>query len=110
SSRTDRGVERCRQPPQEELERLASQPRLSKARPTVSRPFRPHRVVNFSTQGVGLRPWALGSGLPARWAGWAVPRITECRLAVRRGNVNDRGCLDLDEKRRISERGDAEKR
>ena len=27
---------------------------------TVSRPFRPHRVVNLSTQGVGLRPrpWA----------------------------------------------------
>jgi len=49
-----------RPPPQEELERLASQPRPSNAGPTVSRPSRPHRVVNLSTQGIGLRPqpWA----------------------------------------------------
>jgi hypothetical protein len=47
-------------PPQEELERLVSQPRSSNAVPTISRPFRPHRVVNLSTQGIGLRPrpWA----------------------------------------------------
>jgi len=38
SSRTDRSAERHRRPPQEELERLASQPRPSKAGPTVSRP------------------------------------------------------------------------
>jgi hypothetical protein len=59
-SHTDRGAERRRRPPQEELERLAAQPRLSLAGPTVSRPFRPHRVVNLSTQGIGLRPrpWA----------------------------------------------------
>src|SRR4051794_40233475 len=28
----------------------------SNAGPTVSRPFRPHRVVNLLTQGIGLRP------------------------------------------------------
>src|SRR4051812_15234284 len=59
SSRTDRGAERCRRPPQE-IARRASQPRPSNAKPTVSRPFRPHRVVNLLTQGIGLRsrPWA----------------------------------------------------
>jgi len=59
-SRTDRGAKPRRPPPQEELERLASQPRPSNAGPTVSRPFRPHFVYQFSTQGIGLRPqpWA----------------------------------------------------
>jgi len=72
SSRTDRDAERRRRPPQEELERLASQLRPSNAGPMVSRPFRPHRVVNLSTPG--HRPTAseaLGSVLPAPWAGRA---------------------------------------
>jgi hypothetical protein len=50
---------RCRRPPQEGLDQLVSQP-PSKTGPTVSRPFRPHRVVKLATQGIGLRPqpWA----------------------------------------------------
>src|SRR3954454_8494789 len=36
------------------------QPHPQTPKPTVSRPFRPHRVVNLATQGIGLRPqpWA----------------------------------------------------
>jgi hypothetical protein len=59
----------------------------SNARPTVSRPFRPHRVVNLSAQGLGLRPrpWArfsrpvgpdgLGACAPGKpvWRGRDVP-------------------------------------
>lgn len=49
--------------------------------------------------------------LSGRRMGWLESDSgAELRLAVRRGNLNDRGGLDLDEKRRISERGDAEKR
>src|SRR3954452_16398423 len=58
-------AERCRRPG----ERRAAQPRRSNAGPTVSRPFRPHPVTDLSTKGIDLSVSALGSVLPARWAG-----------------------------------------